>query len=98
MNRKRSGQSAALREYLDAPGMTDTAPGHEAGSLDQEDALRFIGEMTGELRDLADRAELLFLAYLLDMACQEAIVQLRPRLAVETAGSPEATRGGRGDG
>ncbi|GBF25285.1 hypothetical protein MnTg02_00315 [bacterium MnTg02] len=39
------------------------------------DAVHYIEAMTSELRDIADRSRLAFLAYLLDIAAQEAKAQ-----------------------
>lgn len=40
---------------------------------DKDSAARYIGQMTGQLRRLAETAELPFLAYLLGMAESEAL-------------------------
>lgn len=41
------------------------------------DTADYISDMVAELRDLADAADLVFLAYLLDMALEEARAQAR---------------------
>lgn len=77
MTRKRSAQSVVVRgqnAQFDADGLPERGSGEEG----RKAALCYISEMVGELCDIADAAGEIFLAYLLDMAREEARIKLSP--------------------
>ena len=76
-----SDNAAPSTAALASTQLAATRPTVDQVVISSTDAARYIESMCGELKGIADQANLAFLSYLLDMALEEATSQANPHSA-----------------